>query len=597
MASHTLTLKARGSKWVVSDGVNEAVNDTRAEGEAAWTKGIRDHVKAGFTVRAKAYTKSGDLDVSATYRPDGTRTVHDVAAPNAGEVVREGSPVGANRYVWTNKDMDRTTPLMFHQLQRDWKRMDKGATTLNVLPNGDVSNGREIVARFVGTGKTADGPRDASGIMGNLKPMIPKGSMKGCTHTTTADGVTFRSSTKTPEECAGMVKHIRGEIAKAGLPYVVKTATEGAEHRMTVSMKPSPGAKSPKAAARAATVAAQPRPRVANASAAHLGKPEKAGKAGWLALGAWSTSAGGTGAAEGKYGYTLRVAARSSHPEIGGGPTQHGPGFGEVAYYISPFTRRGGKHAGYMLQRTNQGGPTLTSGLYAGIAPDGTEVQPNVSAAVYSSPQAAYSAAKKHYDRYIRAGVFTETGKPAPSAAQASLTQFLAQQKTVKREQAALIATPGAPASQLRSYERNVKSAAANVAAARVALRAEKAGQQTAPRVPGKDSNRTDRHNAWLGKLNEYGYSLAEGDELVHRVGKPSGYRAPVPAPGTAKAGASESKPKRKKNAYMIFAARRIPELREGGMTMKEAMVAAGKEYREMNPAQRARLDALVAAQ
>jgi hypothetical protein len=95
----------------------------------------------------------------------------------------------------------------------------------------------------------------------------------------------------------------------------------------------------------------------------------------------WGMFGGGTGAAEGKHGYDLQLE--------------------EISYMIQPFTTAHGRHAGYHLRATITGRGKLTgigSGLWHGINPDGTENN-LMREPVYRSPQAAQSAAKKHYLR------------------------------------------------------------------------------------------------------------------------------------------------------------------------------------------------------
>lgn len=80
----------------------------------------------------------------------------------------------------------------------------------------------------------------------------------------------------------------------------------------------------------------------------------------------WSMSAGGTGAAEGKHGYTFTAP--------------------EGTYYISPFTTRYGRHAGYLLKFAATGGQPRggSGGLWHDLG-------------THRSPQGAASTAAKHY--------------------------------------------------------------------------------------------------------------------------------------------------------------------------------------------------------
>lgn len=81
----------------------------------------------------------------------------------------------------------------------------------------------------------------------------------------------------------------------------------------------------------------------------------------------WSMTAGGSGAAEGKHGYTLTVP--------------------EGTYRISPFTTKFGRHAGYTLRFSAEGGGR-PRGSHGGLWHDlGT----------HRSPQSAASAAAKHH--------------------------------------------------------------------------------------------------------------------------------------------------------------------------------------------------------
>jgi hypothetical protein len=80
----------------------------------------------------------------------------------------------------------------------------------------------------------------------------------------------------------------------------------------------------------------------------------------------WNTYAGGTGAAEGKHSYDLHVP--------------------EGQYTISPYTRSGGRHAGYLLKFAATGG--RPRGSHGGLWHD---------LGSHPSPQKAASAAAKHY--------------------------------------------------------------------------------------------------------------------------------------------------------------------------------------------------------
>lgn len=94
----------------------------------------------------------------------------------------------------------------------------------------------------------------------------------------------------------------------------------------------------------------------------------------------WSTYAGGTGAAEGKHGYSARVAGGT--------------------YHVDPFTTKYGRHAGYLLRFTTEGGARLpVPGLWTGIAKDGTAVPIHMQV-IFWSPNEAKGAAKKHAALY-----------------------------------------------------------------------------------------------------------------------------------------------------------------------------------------------------
>lgn len=82
----------------------------------------------------------------------------------------------------------------------------------------------------------------------------------------------------------------------------------------------------------------------------------------------WHMSAGGTGAAPGKHGYSYR------------------PDKGE--YHISPFTTKHGRHAGYALQYAATGGQP--HGSHGGLWHD---------LGKHSSPASAAKAAREHYAR------------------------------------------------------------------------------------------------------------------------------------------------------------------------------------------------------
>lgn len=80
----------------------------------------------------------------------------------------------------------------------------------------------------------------------------------------------------------------------------------------------------------------------------------------------WSMTAGGTGAAKGKHGYTFTVP--------------------QGTYHIWPFTTKLGRHAGYSLRFSATGG--RPRGSHGGLWHDlGT----------HRSPQSAASAAGKHH--------------------------------------------------------------------------------------------------------------------------------------------------------------------------------------------------------
>lgn len=81
----------------------------------------------------------------------------------------------------------------------------------------------------------------------------------------------------------------------------------------------------------------------------------------------WNMTAGGTGAAEGKHGYSLQVA--------------------EGHYYISPYTTRHGRHAGYLLKFAATGGK-FPRGSHTGLWHD---------LGSFASPQKAATAAAKHH--------------------------------------------------------------------------------------------------------------------------------------------------------------------------------------------------------
>jgi hypothetical protein len=82
----------------------------------------------------------------------------------------------------------------------------------------------------------------------------------------------------------------------------------------------------------------------------------------------WTTSAGGTGAAEGKHGYSFRAGIKGE-------------------YHIWPFMRHG-RHAGYSLKYAATGGQPRDghSGLWHELGG-------------FRSPAAAAKAAREHYAR------------------------------------------------------------------------------------------------------------------------------------------------------------------------------------------------------
>lgn len=83
----------------------------------------------------------------------------------------------------------------------------------------------------------------------------------------------------------------------------------------------------------------------------------------------WNTFAGGTGAAEGKHSYSYVTGIKGE-------------------YHISPFTRKYGRHAGYILRYAATGGQPR--GSHGGLWHDlGT----------FRSPAAAAKAARLHYAR------------------------------------------------------------------------------------------------------------------------------------------------------------------------------------------------------
>ena len=83
----------------------------------------------------------------------------------------------------------------------------------------------------------------------------------------------------------------------------------------------------------------------------------------------WSMSTGGTGAAEGKHGYSFRGAIKGE-------------------YHIFPFTTRYGRHAGYSLKYAATGGPPR--GSHGGLWHELGTIR---------SPAAAAKAAREHYAR------------------------------------------------------------------------------------------------------------------------------------------------------------------------------------------------------
>jgi hypothetical protein len=83
----------------------------------------------------------------------------------------------------------------------------------------------------------------------------------------------------------------------------------------------------------------------------------------------WTTSAGGTGAAEGKHGYSFKSGIKGE-------------------YHIWPFTTKHGRHVGYALKYAATGGAPRGghSGLWHELG-------------TFSSPAAAARAAREHYAR------------------------------------------------------------------------------------------------------------------------------------------------------------------------------------------------------
>jgi len=83
-------------------------------------------------------------------------------------------------------------------------------------------------------------------------------------------------------------------------------------------------------------------------------------------LAKWSMHAGGTGAGPGKHGFTFHAS------------------FG--TYHVSPYSTRYGRHAGYLLDFTNELGKVDQAGLWFRIG-------------TFRSPQAAVKAAGEHAGR------------------------------------------------------------------------------------------------------------------------------------------------------------------------------------------------------
>lgn len=92
---------------------------------------------------------------------------------------------------------------------------------------------------------------------------------------------------------------------------------------------------------------------------------------------AWSTFAGGTGAAEGKHSYSVRT-------EVG-------------EYHVDPITTPTGRHRGYLARFANTRGVPGITGLWSGVGEKGEPLAIHAEK-VYRSPQAAKRAARLHYE-------------------------------------------------------------------------------------------------------------------------------------------------------------------------------------------------------
>lgn len=95
---------------------------------------------------------------------------------------------------------------------------------------------------------------------------------------------------------------------------------------------------------------------------------------------AWSTFAGGTSAAEGKHGYSVRT-------EVG-------------EYHISPVSTQYGRHRGYLARFANTRGVPGITGLWSGIGDKGEPLALHAER-IYRSPQAAKKAARLHYEAIV----------------------------------------------------------------------------------------------------------------------------------------------------------------------------------------------------
>ena len=125
---------------------------------------------------------------------------------------------------------------------------------------------------------------------------------------------------------------------------------------------------------------------------AHFALPAR--KSAFPALTDWSVSHG-----DGKHsGYSARIEA--------------------LSYFIFPTTNERGRHLGYLLNRTNQGGLDLPmSGLWASVKENGDEGQP--STVIYNSPQKAHSAARRHFERFVE-----QKGEASPPPVKAVRSRF-----------------------------------------------------------------------------------------------------------------------------------------------------------------------------